>query len=218
MANEARFIRADRVQTRWDFFDLEGLLPINHRARVVVSFVADALNSRGVALRDLNRPAEALASYEKALALAPDCAGAWFNRGSALRDLQHHAEALASYDTALRIKPDMAEAWVGRGLILDDHLDRPDEALAAYDKALSIKPDIAEAWLHRGGVLQKLKRPEEAVISYRQALANGGDAEVIQYTLASLGEGAAPAIVQSSSSPNCSISVPIDLMRSLSAH
>ena len=39
MANEARFIRADRVQTRWDFFDLEGLLPINHRARVVVSFV-----------------------------------------------------------------------------------------------------------------------------------------------------------------------------------
>jgi transposase len=39
MTNEARFIRADRVQTRWDFFDLEGLLPTNHRARVVVSFV-----------------------------------------------------------------------------------------------------------------------------------------------------------------------------------
>jgi transposase len=39
MASEARFIRADRVQTHWDFVDLEGLLPADHRARVVMSFV-----------------------------------------------------------------------------------------------------------------------------------------------------------------------------------
>lgn len=37
--DEARFIRADRQQTRWDFVDLEGLLPSEHRARIVVSFV-----------------------------------------------------------------------------------------------------------------------------------------------------------------------------------
>src|SRR5258708_2149395 len=39
MANEARFIRADRLQTRWDFIDLEALLPSDHRARIVTSFV-----------------------------------------------------------------------------------------------------------------------------------------------------------------------------------
>jgi transposase len=39
MASEARFIRADRVQTHWDFVDLEALLPADHRARVVMSFV-----------------------------------------------------------------------------------------------------------------------------------------------------------------------------------
>jgi transposase len=39
MTNEARFIRADRLQTRWDFVDLEALLPRDHRARIVVSFV-----------------------------------------------------------------------------------------------------------------------------------------------------------------------------------
>ena len=39
MANEARFIRADRVQTHWDFIDLEALLPADHRVRVVMSFV-----------------------------------------------------------------------------------------------------------------------------------------------------------------------------------
>ena len=39
MANEARFIRADRVQTHWDFIDLEALLPSDHRARIVLRFV-----------------------------------------------------------------------------------------------------------------------------------------------------------------------------------
>lgn len=39
MANDARFIGPDRVQTRFDYIDLEGLLPADHRARVVVGFV-----------------------------------------------------------------------------------------------------------------------------------------------------------------------------------
>jgi hypothetical protein len=34
MANEARFIGADRIQTRSDFIDLEGFLPSDHRDRV----------------------------------------------------------------------------------------------------------------------------------------------------------------------------------------
>lgn len=39
MTNDARYIRADRQQTRWDLLDLEGLLPSDHRARIVVQFV-----------------------------------------------------------------------------------------------------------------------------------------------------------------------------------
>jgi transposase len=36
---EARVVRPDRRQLRWDMIDLEGLLPADHRARVVWSFV-----------------------------------------------------------------------------------------------------------------------------------------------------------------------------------
>jgi len=54
MANEARFIRADRFQMRWDMIDLEALLPSDHRVRVVWEFVEtldlsalyDAIKSR----------------------------------------------------------------------------------------------------------------------------------------------------------------------------
>ena len=47
MTKEARFIRADRFQTRWDFIDLEALLPSDHRVRIVMSFV-DSLDLSGL--------------------------------------------------------------------------------------------------------------------------------------------------------------------------
>jgi transposase len=54
MANEARFIRADRFQARWDFMDVDALLASDHRVRIVMSFVEsldlsglyDAIKSR----------------------------------------------------------------------------------------------------------------------------------------------------------------------------
>jgi transposase len=55
MANDARFVRADRQQTRWDFIDLEGLLPSDHRARIVVAFVGQL---------DLSRLYEAIKARE----------------------------------------------------------------------------------------------------------------------------------------------------------
>ena len=39
MAGDARVIRPDRRQARWDVIDLDSLLPLDHRARVVWSFV-----------------------------------------------------------------------------------------------------------------------------------------------------------------------------------
>ena len=39
MTGEARVVRADRLQSRWDMVDLEGLLASDHRARIVWSFV-----------------------------------------------------------------------------------------------------------------------------------------------------------------------------------
>jgi predicted TPR repeat methyltransferase len=46
---------------------------------------------------------------------------------------------------------------------------------------------LAEAWFGRGRALQCLKRAEEAVAAYRQALVHGGEAEIVLYYLASLG-------------------------------
>jgi transposase len=69
---EARVLRPDRAQTRWDYVDLEGLLTSDHRARVVWRFVEsldlselyDAIRSReGEAGRPAADPAVLLALW-----------------------------------------------------------------------------------------------------------------------------------------------------------
>ena len=92
-----------------------------------------ALNNRGNALQELKRFEEALASYDRALALKPDYAEALNNRGIALQELKRLEEALASYDRALALKPDYAEALNNRGNALQE-LKRLEEALASYDQ------------------------------------------------------------------------------------
>ena len=64
-----------------------------------------ALDSRGVALQGLDRPAEALTCHDRALAIKPANPAALNNRGHALLALERYAEALESYDRALAFAP-----------------------------------------------------------------------------------------------------------------
>jgi tetratricopeptide (TPR) repeat protein len=66
----------------------------------------------------MDRHEEALASYEKALAIRPDHAEALNSCGNALAALRRYAQALASYDQALALRPDYAEALCGRADVL----------------------------------------------------------------------------------------------------
>jgi len=50
---------------------------------------------------------DALASFERAVALKPDYAGAWANRGYVLSELRRPEEAVVSHSKALAIKPDI---------------------------------------------------------------------------------------------------------------
>jgi tetratricopeptide (TPR) repeat protein len=68
----------------------------------------------------LGRSKEAVASYDRVLAIKADYAQVLTNRGAALWDLKRSEDALASHDKALAIKPDFAEALTNRGVTLQD--------------------------------------------------------------------------------------------------
>jgi len=116
------------------------------------------------------RQEDALASYDRALAIRPDEPQALSNRGVTLGELGRHEEALASYEKALALRPDYAPALSNRGNALRA-LKRFDEALAVYDRALVTAGDFPEGWSNRGTTLHDMGRYAEALASYDRALA-----------------------------------------------
>ncbi len=130
----------------------------------------DALYILAVVQGSLGKNVEALANYDRALALQPRHAEALSNRGNTLKALRRFDEALDSFDRALAVQPDYPAALSNRGAVLFE-MSRYEEALATYDRSLAIRPDQVVAHYNRGGALQKLERFEEAIASYDRALA-----------------------------------------------
>lgn len=140
-------------------------------AAIAVDRTSVAAHSNyGLALGALGRHDEALASFDKALAINPRNADTVRNRADTLYDLGRIEEALAGYDKALEIDPRHVGALVNRGLLLRD-LGRTAEALASYDKALAADSRDVEAWNNRGVALADLDRHVEALACYDRALA-----------------------------------------------
>ena len=129
-----------------------------------------AYNNLGVALKDLGRLQEAVASLSKAVQLKPDFAEAHSSLGTALHRQGLLDEAIASYDKALQIKPDLAEAYNNRGAALKDR-GRLDEAIASFGNALRVKPDYSEAHNNLGLALLARGNLKEAIASFGKAVS-----------------------------------------------
>ncbi|MBK9518835.1 MAG: tetratricopeptide repeat protein [Anaeromyxobacter sp.] len=81
-------------------------------------------------------------------------------------------DALREFDTALQSDPDMPEAHLGRGLVLEYAFSKLKDAEAEYRKALAVRPAYPEAHNNLGQLLARTGRPEEALASFDEALAN----------------------------------------------
>ena len=68
---------------------------------------AEAFNNRGIALKDLGRLDEAMASYDKAIALKPGYLEALNNRGNLFLKQGRYDGAFADFDQAYSLNPDM---------------------------------------------------------------------------------------------------------------
>jgi hypothetical protein len=87
---------------------------------------------------------DALASFDKTIALNPGDAMSHHQRGNALRDLGRLEEALESYDRALALRPGAAAIYNDRGNVLRN-LHRWDEAILSYERAVELNPAFGRA-------------------------------------------------------------------------
>lgn len=127
----------------------------------------DALHLLGVVALGQGRPEEALAWFDRALAVDASTARVHANRGAALRELRRPDEALASLDRALAIEPRHAAALANRAAA---QLDRGDAgaALADAQAALEADPHEPSASYNRASALKALGHREEALIAFSE--------------------------------------------------
>jgi tetratricopeptide (TPR) repeat protein len=78
-------------------------------------------------------------------------------------------KALECFDKFLAGEPGRADAIVKRATALEK-LGRDEEALAGYNRAIAADNTLVIAHLHKGGLLNRLRRYDEALNCYEQAL------------------------------------------------
>jgi len=131
---------------------------------------AAQLLSQADRLRKDGQHQKALLLYDKAIALKPDLAQAYWGRCYSLNKLQKPDEALVACNDALDFNPKYAEALWSKGHAFDQQ-KLPLEALQLYERATKLKPDFTEAWVDYGVALQGFGRSSEAIDALDQAIA-----------------------------------------------
>ncbi|HEX8440410.1 tetratricopeptide repeat protein [Archangium sp.] len=116
----------------------------------------------------LRNARQALASAERALALAPDLAWPHYVRAFFLGAQGKAEEALADATRAAELEPKQGRHWQLLGTLYLQ-LDRSAEAQAAIDKALALEPRNAQALFFLGLLYMDQGKTEAALEAYEKA-------------------------------------------------
>ena len=112
---------------------------------------------------------QALADLNKAIALKPDNAQAYYQRGLLYQSQHQYQFAIDDFSTSMGLAPRKAEPHVARAL---SYLAISDAKSAAsdLDDAVQIDPGNLQAWTSRGLAYERLGQKEKAAGSYAKAL------------------------------------------------
>lgn len=133
----------------------------------VVGQQMSILHNTGNALRELDRPEEAIEAYRQAIAIDPNHPYPYFALGKVLRSLGRLKEAIEVYRQAVVVNPRDATSFVGLGNTFYE-TDRFEEAVDVYRQAVVVNPKYANAHLGLGNALFMLGHGEEALREYRE--------------------------------------------------
>jgi tetratricopeptide (TPR) repeat protein/4-amino-4-deoxy-L-arabinose transferase-like glycosyltransferase len=155
------------------------------QGRLELAWEADTYHRLGFAYQQKGLQANAIGAYQKALELDPGIEEARFNLASLYARQGRYDRAIAQYGEFVRRFPQYLEARyaLGNALLF---AGRYQEAIAQYEVLLD-----AQTELDRAAVQSRLAyayvqsgRPEEAVRTYRELLAERPDSVLARYQLA----------------------------------
>ena len=129
-----------------------------------------AYSDRGSAYINVGEYDDAIADYDRAIALDPNYAAAYNNRGVARAHKGDYDSAIADYDRTIALDPNYAAAYDNRGTV-KAHKGDYDGAIADYDRAIALDPDYAAAYDNRGTAKAHKSDYDGAIADYDRAIA-----------------------------------------------
>ncbi len=112
---------------------------------------------------------DAEALLRRAVAIAPDYAGATMNLGILLTRTNKYIDAIKALQTTIEHHPDMHEAWscLGAAQAMAGH---PEKAAEAYSESIRLAPDIPNTHMSLAHSLKTLGDQPGALAEYRRAI------------------------------------------------
>jgi Flp pilus assembly protein TadD len=131
---------------------------------------AQGFAAQGQALVRSGKADEAMAQFEKALALDPYNVEALNGRGLIHQGEKRHVEAIEDFSAVHGLVPQRADPLVARATSYLA-LDKVKEATGDLDEAVQSEPNNAHAWSMRGQAYERLGDKKQAAASYNRAIA-----------------------------------------------
>lgn len=132
---------------------------------------ADALNLLGIALAQGRNFQGAVEAMQRAIAAAPQHAGAHMNFGGVLKRMGRLSEAATSFERAASLRPDAPIPALRQLASVLIDLGRGEEAVAVCSRILALSPQDVPALNDRGLAHLDLGRGEAALTDFDTALA-----------------------------------------------
>jgi tetratricopeptide (TPR) repeat protein len=156
---------------------------------------AEALNNLGQVLVRAGKASEAIAYFDRAIAIADSVWSYRFNRARAFAEMKDWAPAISGYNDAVRLFPDDYATHFNLAKAREASGDLPG-AIESYGKAAELAPGQGEFQLWYGRALDRSGRQQDAVAAYKRFLELEPDApqaEKVKARLAQLGDSSAGA-------------------------
>jgi len=151
-------------------------------ARVRVLNSADAQNSIGLAMLNLDAYQEAERCFVLAVNLRPDFAFAHSNLGKLYEAQKRLQDAEAYFKKALRLDPELAPAHANLGAVLvAQGLDKAAEA--ACRTAIELDAGLSDAWSNLGNALVGQKKYSSAIECFTRAMQLNPDLHYLRSEL-----------------------------------
>ena len=134
-----------------------------------------AYNNRGQAFFEKGELDNALADFNKVIALNQLYDTAYSNRGTILSKRGQLDKAMEDFDKAIALNPSYDEAYNQRGIVFGEK-GQFDAAMESFNKAIALNPSHSRAYFNRGYVYIKRGDVESAIQNFQRACALGYEA------------------------------------------